>query len=172
MVKKIVLFVFMVVILLYGFVMLQPEEQNSEDFVRIHIRANSNSVEDQNVKLLVRDYVVTYLSERLENSQNKAMSMQILREEIKNLEKITTGVLRANNFYYSVNIDLRTEEFPMRCYDNLVLDAGVYDALIIELGSAEGDNWWCVVYPPYCFSSCEDADIVRYRSRILELLKS
>ena len=72
---------------------------------------------------------------------------------------------------YGANVKFCQEEFPTRSYDGVVLESGIYDSLIVELGSAEGDNWWCVVYPPLCFVSNNSQDIL-YKSRILEILKS
>jgi stage II sporulation protein R len=78
-------------------------------------------------------------------------------------------VLSDNGYYYGARAEIRTENFPTRVYDDLTLEAGVYDALIIELGSGNGDNWWCVIYPPLCFTGGTSS--VTYRSVIYDIIK-
>ena len=87
------------------------------------------------------------------------------------MQNIANGILKNNNFYYTANVKFCQENFPTRSYDGVVLKSGVYDSIIVELGAANGDNWWCVVYPPLCFVSNNSQDIL-YKSRILEILKS
>ena len=80
------------------------------------------------------------------------------------------AVLAANGFSYVSRAQIRREDFPSRVYEGVTLEAGIYDALIVELGSGEGANWWCVVYPPLCFAGETGAD-VQYRSRIWEIIQ-
>ena len=77
-------------------------------------------------------------------------------------------VLRANGYTYGARASIRQEQFPTRVYDGVTLDAGVYDALIVELGTGAGDNWWCVVYPPLCFSG-GNGNVI-YKSKIAEII--
>lgn len=139
------------------------------EYLRMHIRANSNAAEDQAVKYLVRDAVVEYLVPVAAECTSKSRAEELLAAELPAIERIADEVLRANGFSYTAKAALRQEEFPTRVYENYTLEAGIYDALILELGTGEGDNWWCVVYPPLCFSGAEN---VRYRSKILEIIES
>ena len=84
------------------------------------------------------------------------------------INQLIAGLLIKNGFNYGCKIAVKGENFPTRVYEGLTLSAGYYDALIIELGSGQGDNWWCVVYPPLCFTGSDD---ITYRSKIWDLIK-
>lgn len=137
-------------------------------YLRLHIRANSNDVIDQNVKYKVKDQIVEYLTPLFLNCTSKSMAEQILKNNLNNIEMVADKVLSQNNFSYKSNAKLNNEYFPTRAYDDLVLENGYYDALIIELGSGKGDNWWCVVYPPLCFADCTQK--IEYKSKFLEII--
>ena len=141
------------------------------EYFRIHIRANSNSAEDQNVKYEIKDDIVTYLIPYISQCETRQDFVDTINENLSALEQIAENVLSERGFDYGANVKFCQEEFPTRSYDGVVLESGIYDSLIVELGEAKGDNWWCVVYPPLCFVSNNSQDIL-YKSRILEILKS
>ncbi len=141
----------------------------SEKYLRIHIRANSNLEADQNVKYLVKDEVVSYLTPKLEDAKTIENAKEMLSENLDALSSLATAKLKSEGYGYTAKAKLNTEYFPTRSYDDLTLESGYYDALIIELGSAEGNNWWCVVYPPLCFSQKGEGD-VQYKSYFKELI--
>ena len=138
-------------------------------YLRVHIRADSNETEAQAVKYKVRDAVVNYLTPTVAECETKEIAMQKIGEKLPEIEAVAERVLRANGFSYGAKASLRKEEFPTRVYEDVTLEAGVYDALILELGSGKGDNWWCVVYPPLCFSA-GGGNIV-YKSKIAEIIQ-
>lgn len=140
------------------------------EYLRIHIRANSNGKEDQAVKYLVRDAVVEYLTPVVAECGTKEAAMAALNGALDGAALAAERVLEANGFSYGARASVRREEFPTRVYDGVTLSAGVYDALIVELGTGEGDNWWCVVYPPLCFTS--GGGNVVYRSKIAEIIRN
>ena len=86
------------------------------------------------------------------------------------MTSLANQVLAKNGFNYKATVAVRNEEFPTRVYEDLTLESGYYDALIVELGRAKGDNWWCVVYPPMCFTGNESGII--YKSKILEIIQN
>lgn len=131
-----------------------PNQQ--EQYLRIHIRANSNDASDQSVKYKVKESVVEYMTPKLENVSTKKQAMNVLKNNLDNMKKVADRTLALNGYAYTSNIRLCQEEFPVRTYGDLTLESGVYDALIIELGSGTGDNWWCVVFPPLCFVGDDD----------------
>ena len=145
----------------------KPTEAASS-YLRIHIRADSNDPAAQSVKLRVRDAVVEYLTPIVANCATKQASLDAIGARLSDIEGVAEGVLRQNGYTYGARARLKKEEFPTRVYDGVTLDAGVYDALILELGTGKGDNWWCVVYPPLCFTGGH-ANIV-YRSKIAEIV--
>lgn len=121
------------------------------EYLRIHIRADSNDGKAQSVKYLVKDAVVEYLTPYIAVCDTKSKAKTLLTDRLREIEKVADAVLVKNNFNYKSKAQVKNENFPTRVYENLTLDAGYYDALIISLGSGKGDNWWCVVYPPLCF---------------------
>lgn len=145
----------------------QTEAQT--DYLRIHVRANSNDQIDQEVKYKVRDAVVEFITPYAAQCVDKQTAMEVIGSALDGIEDVCDNVLKANGFSYTSRAQLRTEEFPTRVYGDLTLDAGLYDALIIELGSGTGDNWWCVIYPPLCFTS-GTADVT-YRSMIYDIIR-
>lgn len=142
-------------------------EENTQ-YLRIHIRANSNSREDQDVKYAVKDAVVEYLTPQLEEADSMSQALDIVQKNLPALNELCSSVLLSEGFSYGANARTCREQFPARTYGSLTLSDGVYDALIIDLGSGSGDNWWCVVFPPLCFVSAEDGDFA-YKSLIAEL---
>ena len=137
-------------------------------YLRIHVRANSNGSVDQAVKYKVKDEVVKFLTPYAAQCVDKETAEQVIGGILPEIESVCDRVLRENGFSYTSRAKVCSEEFPTRVYGELTLEAGVYDALIIELGEGTGDNWWCVIYPPLCFTS-GSAD-VRYRSFIYDII--
>ena len=148
---------------------LKGREAENASYLRVHIRADSNEAEAQAVKYKVRDKVVEFLTPAVAECESKAEAMQTVSELLGEIEGVAQEVLRENGFAYGAKASLKQENFPTRVYENLTLEAGVYDALILELGSGKGDNWWCVVYPPLCFAG-GNANII-YKSKIAEIIR-
>ena len=146
--------------------------KNNEVF-RIHIRADSDLPAAQAVKYKVKDAVVNFLTPVLADCADKAEAMAAVRELLPEIEKEADAVLKAEGCAYRCRAAVRQEEFPARDYNGVTFEAGVYDALILELGSASGANWWCVVYPPMCFLNGSDngTEMIRYRSILAELVE-
>lgn len=140
------------------------------EYLRIHIRANSNGEADQAVKYKVRDGIVAYLTPVAASCTTKEQAIDAISERLEDVEAVAERVLRENGYSYGARASIRAEEFPTRVYDGVTLEAGIYDALIVELGTGAGDNWWCVVYPPLCFTGGNVS--VTYRSKILEIIQN
>lgn len=140
-------------------------------YLRMHVRANSDAACDQAVKYEVKDAVVAYLSPLAAECESKEAAMRMLRSQLSAIEQVAEGVLAEHGFSYGAAASLRQEEFPARVYEGVTLEAGVYDALIVELGEGAGANWWCVIYPPLCFAG-DAAAGVEVRSKLWEIVKS
>ncbi len=168
--KKIcILFLTLFIIILTAIGVASPQTPQS-DYLRVHIRANSNAACDQTVKYLVRDKMVEAITPWVADCQSKAQAVAVIETHLNDLNEIGERVLRQNGFDYGVKSGIKREEFPTRVYENYTLPAGAYDALIIELGAGRGDNWWCCIYPPLCFASVSGANII-YRSKIAEIIE-
>lgn len=122
-----------------------------EKFIRFHVLANSDSEEDQNLKLKVRDEIIAYLQPMLKESSSIEESEKIILDKSDELEKIGKDIIKENGYDYDVKVELGYSNFPTKQYSNIVLPAGEYKALRILIGEAEGKNWWCVMFPPLCF---------------------
>lgn len=159
-------------ILIFSGTSNKQEKINPEDYLRIHIRANSNSEEDQTVKYKVKDEIVEALIPILSQAQSKDQVKKLLKANFGYIENVANSVLKVNGFNYSSKAVITREYFPTRVYENITLEEGTYDALILNLGSGSGDNWWCVVYPAFCFLQTKKSDNIVYISRIWDIIKS
>lgn len=147
------------------------QREIANECIRIHIRANSNSEQDQSVKLKVRDEITAYLTEKLAGCKSKPDAENKLRTERQNLVNIANHTLYANKFDYKASIALKQEHFPDRKYGDYDFPEGDYEALIIYLGEGVGDNWWCVAFPPLCFvPESGNGEKIVYKSWVKEWL--
>ena len=119
--------------------------------VRFHVLANSDSKADQKLKLAVRDAVLQEYGDLLSACENKEDTLQALEAVQQKICETAAEVVFESGYDYPVRVSIVQEEFPFKRYDDLIFPAGVYDALRIEIGEAEGQNWWCVLYPQMCF---------------------
>ena len=139
------------------------------EYLRIHVRAHSNEENAQAIKYKVKDAVVDFLTPYIASITTKSQAEEVLGGLLIKIEEVANSVLYKNGFDYKCKAKLAVEKFPTRTYQNLTLEQGYYKALILELGGAKGDNWWCVVYPPLCFTG-ESAVQYIYKSKILEII--
>ena len=123
----------------------------AEDIIRFHVIANSNNLNDQMIKYKVKDALVKELSPWLENAQSKDEVQRILEDKLKNIEEVAMDVLRQNDCKDVISVSLSNSYFPMKAYGAYTFPPGHYDSLRVEIGSAKGENWWCVLFPPLCF---------------------
>ncbi|MDD4815617.1 MAG: stage II sporulation protein R [Clostridia bacterium] len=167
---RIFISVLSIAVLTFFLVFFGTNDSNNE-YLRIHIRANSNQTVDQNIKYQIKDAVVDAMIPFLAECETKEKSYQIIENNLQYIENVANNVLILNNYNYTCNAKMSYENFPTRTYGNLTLESGFYDALILELGEAVGDNWWCVVYPPLCFVN-GSTNVSIFKSRIIEIIKS
>ncbi len=123
----------------------------SNNVFRLHVIANSNSDEDQNLKYKVRDSLLDYMNTLCTNVSSKEEAILIAQNHKKDFERIALEVIHKEGFDYVVNINIGNFEFPTKTYGDISLPAGMYDALRVEIGEATGKNWWCVMFPSLCF---------------------
>ena len=146
-------------------------DTTTNDYLRIHIRADSNEREAQAVKYLVRDGIVDYLTPIVASCETKTQAIKGVRKNLDGIERKAEQILAKNGCPYGASAKLTKETFPTRVYGDYTLPAGEYTALIVELGEGKGDNWWCVVYPPLCFATPTGGNVV-YKSKILEIIEN
>ena len=151
----------------------QKDTIQNSDYLRVHIRANSNSEADQNIKYLIKDRMIEFLTPKIADCDTKQKVVDTIVNCKQELTELANSVLNENGFEYSANIKISTEFFPTRTYEGYTLESGVYDAIVVELGLAEGNNWWCVMYPPLCFVDYSEnySQNFVYKSKIWEIIK-
>ena len=123
----------------------------SKNVFRLHVLANSNSEEDQNLKYKVRDSLISYMNSLCADVSSKSEAIEIAQSHVDEFKQIALDVIRENGYNYNVEIEIGNFEFPTKHYGDISLPAGFYDALRVKIGKAEGQNWWCVMFPPLCF---------------------
>ena len=124
-----------------------------ENIFRLHILANSDSEEDQTLKLKVRDTILEYMKTLTNDMSDKQAVIELSKKHLQDFKEIAEDVIRENGYDYSVNLEIGNFYFPTKYYGNISLPAGNYDALKIQIGEAKGQNWWCSLFPPLCFVS-------------------
>ena len=153
---EIVLMVAAALVLMSGALALQTQDQLADKVVRLHVLANSDSEEDQALKLRVRDRVLERATELLEQSADRQEAEALLRGNLLELENLAAEEIAAAGYDYPVTAELTDTTFPTREYDGFTLPAGEYLALRIVIGEGAGQNWWCVVFPPLCTTASAD----------------
>lgn len=150
--SSIVLFLLFIYILFSaGSYSLAISSDLSQSVFRLHVLANSDSKEDQELKLKVRDNLLNYMNEICSNCSTKEEAMKIANENKDKFQEIAENTIKENGFNYSVKININNFYFPTKSYGDISLPAGYYDALRVEIGEAKGQNWWCVMFPSLCF---------------------
>ena len=122
-----------------------------EKIIRLHVVANSDSPVDQQLKLQVRDRIISSMSGRLEGLKDISEVKSIVQGSLAEIEAAAREVIEENRKLYGVKAACTEMDFPTRAYGNITLPAGTYQALNIVIGEGKGKNWWCVMFPPLCF---------------------
>lgn len=175
-------------------------EDLSNNVFRLHVIANTDSKEDQDLKYKVRDKLIKYMKSLTTNISSKEEVIEIANNHISDFESIAKEVITENGFDYDVKVEIGNFSFPTKQYGDISFPAGFYDALKVEIGNAKGQNWWCVMFPPLCFvdvtsgivpeeskenlqdnlgeeeydiiSNTEDSEIVNFKFKIVEFFEN
>ena len=153
---EIALLIGLAVFLTSGALALRTQDELADKVVRLHVLANSDSGEDQALKLQVRDVVLERATAILEKSADRREAESCLRGQLLELERIAAKEIAAEGYDYPVTVNLDNADFPTKEYDGFTLPAGEYLALRVIIGEGKGRNWWCVVFPPLCTAASAD----------------
>ncbi len=123
----------------------------SNSVFRLHVIANSDSKEDQELKYKVRDRLIQYMNSLVSTNNTKEDVIEIAKMHEENFKQIAKQVIIDNGLSYDVNIEIGNFAFPTKTYGDIKFPSGFYDALKVEIGNSKGQNWWCVMFPPLCF---------------------
>ena len=142
-------------ILVTGIVVNAKQSQMQEDLAkevfRFHVLANSDSEEDQALKMQVKEAVITYMKEEIPECDSVEATKEWAGSHLDAIVNLAKAVIREEGYDYSVMAEVTTCDFPDKTYGDITFPSGRYEALRIEIGEAKGQNWWCVLYPNLCF---------------------
>ena len=132
-------------------------ETISDRVLRLHVLANSDSQEDQALKLKVRDKVLECSAYMLDDAQDLNQAEALTEQNLQDIQKVAQEEVYRQGYDYPVKVELTTMHFNTRVYETVTLPAGEYDALRVSIGEAQGHNWWCVMFPPMCLPAAEES---------------
>jgi stage II sporulation protein R len=147
---EISLIIAVVMTLISGASLAAEQRELSDKLIRLHVVANSDSPEDQELKLRVRDRLLTALSSALNGAGTRGEAIDRIGQSLDIMEQIAADEIARSGYSYPVRATIERENFPTREYDTFSLPAGEYESLRVVIGEADGKNWWCVVFPPLC----------------------
>lgn len=153
---KTLLFALLICLFVAGVQLFRDKQILRNDLIRLHVVANSDSREDQAIKLVVKDAVVSYLQAQMKDVVTVQQAKDYIADNIPQLTTLVNRILVENDFNCFAKISLCEESFGKRDYDTFSLPSGVYESLRVEIGNAEGKNWWCVVFPSLCIPASTD----------------
>ena len=150
--------IFIILLLLLSYIMFSAfsyvstvSNNLSNSVFRLHVIANSDSIEDQNLKYIVRDELIKYMNSLTKDISSREVAINIAEQHKEDFYKIAKQTIENEGYNYDVKIEIGNSYFPTKKYGDISLPAGYYDAMKVEIGSASGQNWWCVMFPPLCF---------------------
>ena len=144
--------------ILLGFLPVHSEAELYDNVLRLHVIANSDSDEDQALKLKVRDAIIEKCGNIFSNCSSRDEAESAVTENLGFIESTAKSVIEKEGYSYSVKIKLDEEEYPTRSYGSVCFPSGKYLSLRIIIGEGEGQNWWCVLFPPMCLSAASASD--------------
>ncbi len=155
---EIALMLALAVTMLWGAWSLQEQDVLERKIIRLHVIANSDTEEDQTLKLQVRDEVLAQATAILEESADMKSATAQLEQALPDIEATARRKIAAQGYDYAVTAKLEQTEFPTKVYDGFALPSGEYLALRVVIGEGSGENWWCVVFPPLCTAAAADLE--------------
>lgn len=163
---KIFVPLFLVFVFMFSYIapFIETSENISDQVFRLHILANSDSAEDQQLKLKVRDEILKKGEKVFASSNSLEETIELCKDNIALFQQTAEQCLKDNGSDYEVKVYVDKEYFNTREYDEITLPSGIYNALKIEIGQGKGHNWWCVMFPAICLSSVTDDELNKYLS--------
>lgn len=165
--KKFIMSLLIILFLIFG---LKDKIIIPDNAIRLRIIASSNDDYDQEIKLKVKDKVEDEMYKILDNTYSIALAKNRIENNLLNIDNVVKNTLKENNYNKSYNINFGKNYFPEKTYKGITYEEGMYESLVVTLGNGKGDNWWCVLFPPFCLIEAEDSDEVEYRFKIKEIL--
>lgn len=140
------------------FLPIHGESELYESVLRLHVIANSDSEEDQTLKLKVRDAILKETSDLFANCKDRGEAERAVAANGERIAEIARGVVLLEGYPYDVSVELGEERYPTRNYESFCFPSGEYLSLRVTIGEGEGENWWCVLFPPLCLGAASEGD--------------
>lgn len=171
--KKILLVVVTIIVALLVYVNVNAEEIVIPDSsIRFRVIANSNGIKDQKMKVLVKEYIDDYLAVKMVDINSKDDAKKIIEDEIDNMNNEIKKIFEEHDYTQDFVVYYGENFFPDKIYKGVNYKSGSYESLVITIGKGEGDNWWCVLFPPLCLLEAQESDVddVEYQFFVKELI--
>ncbi len=164
-----VIVAFAITILFIGLLPVNGEAEIYDSVIRLHVLANSDNDEDQELKLCVRDSVLEYAAELTGGCRNISAARAILEPRLDDLASVAEKRILEEGYSYPVSVVLSEEIYPTRSYESFCFPSGEYLSLQVKIGAAEGKNWWCVLFPPLCMSAASASEEANSEAAFIDL---
>lgn len=170
--KKILFILILIIISIFVYVNVNAQVLIPDSAIRVRVIPNSNSVFDQNIKDKVKTYVNNYMNTKLNGVTKIDDARNIIDNNIEQLNEGINDIFKDNDYNMNFTIKFGDNYFPYKVYKGVVYNEGNYESLVVYIGEAKGDNWWCVLFPPLCLLEADesDNDEVEYRSFVKDVL--
>ena len=163
--RKLLLVIFTIIVALLVYINVNASEITiPSSAIRVRVIANSTTVEDQLLKLKVKKYLESYLAVKLLDVDNLETARTIINNELDTINNDIKNIFKENNYNKDIIIHFGDNYFPEKEFKGIIYEEGYYESLVITLGSGQGDNWWCVLFPPLCLLEAEETTEVEYTS--------
>lgn len=162
-------------VLSFGYILLNKNVEETiipDEAIRFRVIANSNTIYDQNIKIQVRNAVQNKVFELLNGVNNIEETRKIIKENVENINELVKETLKKSNYDKDFNVNYGYNYFPKKEYKGITYKEGEYESLVIKLGSAQGDNFWCVLFPPLCLVEVDEEETTdtEYKFFIKEII--
>lgn len=155
----IVIFISFFITIFVGNFANKSQSNIANNLLRLHVIANSDSTFDQDLKIKVRDAIVSEMTEKFRNSKNINQTRKIANNNIEDIYSVSKKVIDDLGENYGVKVSIGNSYFPTKYYGDMVFPPGTYEAVKVEIGEAKGQNWWCVLFPPLCFVDATNGSV-------------
>ena len=170
--KKIIFIILILIISIFVYVNVNADIIIPGDAIRVRVVPNSNSVIDQNMKEKVKNYVSNYMSLKLDGVTDIDEARNIINDSLDEINANIKEMFIKNGYDMDYYVSFGNNYFPNKVYKGVIYNEGEYESLVVYIGEAKGDNWWCVLFPPLCLLEADESETgeVEYRSIVKELL--
>lgn len=170
--KKTIFVILIIIISIFVYINVNAEVIIPNDAIRVRVVPNSNSVIDQNMKEKVKNYVSNYMTLKLDKVMDVNEARNIINDSIDELNQDIEKMFQDNGYDMDFTINFGENHFPDKAYKGVIYNEGDYESLVVYIGEARGDNWWCVLFPPLCLLEADENDTgeVEYKTLVGEVI--